>query len=155
MDPLSLTASIIAILGVSGQVGGVIRKLASVRGAPDILRALNNEITDLRLVVTSIQDAFQRQRTTTLPPSVTGSGYHASITSSLQQALDKVHELEALYHRLRPITPNASGLLKLSPVRWAREQSKVLQLRDDLKIVRLQLLGALETLALYAKRSLD
>ena len=152
MDPLSITASIIAIVGVSGQAAGVIRQLATVRGAPDLVLALNNEITDLHLLITALRDAFQRQRVTVLPPSVTGSGYHASVTSSLQQALDKAQELEALHDRLKLIAPDASGLLKLSSVKWVREKSKVRRMRDDLKTVRLQLVGVLGILNLYAKR---
>ena len=154
MDPLFVTASVIAIVGVSGQAAEAIRKLAAVRSAPDLVLALNNEITDLHLVISAIQDAFQRQRVTTLPTSVTGSGYHTSIASSLQQALDKVQELQALHVRLKPITPNASGVLKLSSVRWVRVQSRVRQMRDDLKTVRLQLVGALGMLSLYEDDSL-
>ena len=152
MDPLSFTASIIAIVGVSGQAAGAIRKLASIRGAPDIVLALNNEITDLHLVVTALRDAFQRQRVIALPPSVTGSGYHVSITSSLQQALDKVQELEALYDRLKPRTANATGSPKPNTVRWLREQSRVRQMLEDLKAVRLKLTGAVGMLNLYAER---
>ena len=152
MDPLSFTASIIAVVGVSGQAAGALRKLATVRGASDIILALNNEITDLHLVVTAIRDALQRQQVITLSPSVTGSGYHASITSSLQQAWDKLQELEALYSRLKPITSSTSAPPKLSKVAWLREQSKVRQMLDDLRTVRLKLSGALGMLNLYAQR---
>ena len=154
MDPLSFTASIIAIIGVSGQVAGAIRKLATARGAPDIVLALNNEITDLHLVVAATQDAFQRQQTISLPLPLTASGYHASIASSLHQILDKVQELEALYDRVKPVTSSASRSLKLNKVLWfrlLREQSKVRRMLDDLKTVRLKLTGALRILNLYAK----
>ena len=149
MDPLSVTASIIAFVGVSGQASRAIRKLAAVRGAPDLVLALNNEITDLHLVITTLQDALQRQQLIAMP----SSGYYTSITHSLQQALDKVQELESLYSRLKPITPNASGILRLSSVKWLREQSKIRQMRDDLRTVELQLVGALGMLSLYGNFS--
>ena len=47
MDPLSLTASIVAIIGVGGQAAKAIKKLASVRGAPASILALHNELSDL------------------------------------------------------------------------------------------------------------
>ena len=150
MDHLSLTASIIAIIGVSGQATTAIRKIAAVKDAPNLVLALNNEITDLYLVVDAIQRAFRRSQDTALSPSVIGSSYHDSVTSSLQSTWEKVQELEEVYNRLKPIAPCASGSLKFNKVVWLREQSKVRRMLDELKIVRLKLAGTLEIMNLYA-----
>ena len=154
MDPLSLTASIIAVVGVGGQAAGAIRRIAAIAGSSDIVLALNNEITDLHRVVSAIQDALERQQSTVLPLSISETGYHQSVTTSLQQALDKTTELEALYSRLKPdpsnaCSPRSSG--KFRKLAWLREQSNIRQMLDDLKSVRLKLAGALGILNLYAK----
>lgn len=47
MDPLSETASIIAIIQDSGAVGKGLKQIVTLRSAPDILLALNNEAADL------------------------------------------------------------------------------------------------------------
>ena len=59
MDPLSLTASIIAVLGAGGSVASGIERIVSLRHAPDALLALNNEIVDFQLVVRMIQELLQ------------------------------------------------------------------------------------------------
>ena len=147
MDPLSITASFIAIVGVSGHAAGAIRKLAAIKEAPDIALALSNEISDLHLVITAVRDALQRQRAITLPRSAVGS--HTSVTSLLQNALDKAQEMEALYNSLTTGLPRASDPLKFSTIRWLRRQSKVRKMLEDLKAIRLKLSGAVEILTLY------
>ena len=48
MDPLSATASIIAILQIAGSSGQVLNKLLSLRNAPQQLQQLWNEAEALR-----------------------------------------------------------------------------------------------------------
>ena len=59
-DPLSLVASIIVVVGMGGQIAKAVKKLASLKGALDSILTLDNEISDLHLVVLAI---FQRHRT--------------------------------------------------------------------------------------------
>lgn len=49
MDPLSITASIISILAVAKGVDQGLQKLQSLREVPDVILALNNEVSDLKL----------------------------------------------------------------------------------------------------------
>ena len=58
MDPILITANIIIIVGVRGQAAKAVRKLTSLKGAPDLVFALNNKISDLYLVILAIQDVF-------------------------------------------------------------------------------------------------
>ena len=48
MDPLSITASVIAVLGAASTSGAAIRKLVALRKAPEELDALLNEGEALR-----------------------------------------------------------------------------------------------------------
>ena len=154
MDPLSLTASIIAILGIGGKAAGAINKIAVLKSAPDVVLALNNEITDLRFVVSAIQDALRRQRDARLLSPGNGIGYDASVTNSLQQAMDKVTELESLYNYLQKFVSSPSSFIKFNRIAWLRKQPKIHRMLDDLKSVRLQLVGILVILNLYVDYSL-
>ena len=150
MDPLSIIASTIAIIGAGGQAAKAIRKLASLKGAPDLILALNNEINDLHLVVVAIQDVFERQQTSGVPFPGNRAGeinVDTSITKSLTQAKDKVLELEALYKRLNISIPGSSAEFK--KIAWLREQKRVKKMHEDLKSVRLKLAGALGILNSY------
>ncbi|KAL9116731.1 MAG: hypothetical protein Q9187_006741 [Circinaria calcarea] len=149
MDPLSITASIITIIGVGGQAAKAVRKLASLKGAPDLVLALNNEISDLHLVVLAIQDVFQRQQTSGLlfPGSWPGeANVNASVTKSLRDANEKVVELEALHNRLITSASGPSGSATLNRTAWLREQKRVKKMQEDLRSVRLKLTAALSIL---------
>ena len=142
MDPLSFTASIITVLGVGGQVANTIKRLASLKDASDVVLALNNEISDLRLTVMAIRYEFERQETSEITAD-------ASITSSLEQANEKVHELETLQNRLAKVVPEANGTTVKKRVTWLREQKTIQRLQHDLRGIRLQLVIALSILNLY------
>ena len=49
MDPLSISASIIAVIGTIRTVSQGLERLASLRHAPDQLLALTNEVSTLHL----------------------------------------------------------------------------------------------------------
>ena len=142
MDPLSLTASIIAIVGVGGQAAKAVRKLASLKEAPDLLLALNNEISDLSLVVSAIQDVFQRQQSSgVLFPNYRAGelSVDTSVTDTLRQAKEIVSKLEALYDRLNTSASGSSGSTTFNKVTWLREQKRVRQMQKDLRSIRLKL----------------
>ena len=148
MDPLSITASLIAVLGIGGKAAGAIYKIAILKGAPDVVLALNNEITDLRLVLTAIQDVLRKQNNDELLPSACRCRYEASVTNSLRHAASKVAELEALHDYLKPFVCRAPSSVKYHKIAWLREQPKIRLMLEDLKTVRLQLVGALSILNL-------
>lgn len=62
MDPLSLTASVITVVGVADAAGRGLKKLIALRGASDAILALNNEISDLRLTLRELDSILRDQR---------------------------------------------------------------------------------------------
>ena len=59
MDPLSETASIIAIFQGSGAVGKGLKQIVTLRSTPDILLALTNEAADLQYIVQDVDDLIR------------------------------------------------------------------------------------------------
>ena len=62
MDPLSITASALTLLAATKQVAMGLDKLASIKGAPAAVLALNNEVSDLRLVLSEAEPLLQESR---------------------------------------------------------------------------------------------
>ena len=128
MDPLSLIASIITIIGVGGKATKTIIKLASIKDAPDSILALNNEISDIRLIIVAIQDVFEKQRATGIPffgYRASEVNIDASVVSALEHANEKVLKLEALHDRLAPFTSGLGGSTTMDKVTWLREAKEV------------------------------
>ena len=149
MDPLSLTASIITIIGVGGQAAKAVKKLASIKGTPEILLALNNELSDLRLIVSAIEDVFRTQQTSSgrLHPGgqVHEASVNASIVLSLDQVNQKVHELDAMHQKMTQCASgsNTSTTPNVNKGVWLAEQKKIKRLQEDLRSSRLKLSAVL------------
>ena len=147
MDPLSLTASIIAIIGVGSQVAKTIKTLTALKDASDLNLALNNEIVDLGLITLAIQDTFQKQRIAISPEDrAEDANAYTSIINSLLQAKTKAIELELLHKRLTTTASGSHGSTCVQKFRWLREQERVRRMQEDLRNVRLKLAAALGVL---------
>lgn len=90
MDPLSVTAGIIAILGAGGVVGKRVKSLIALESAPDELLILNNEISDLQYVLNDVQDLLRRQS------DDHGAPVPLALTKALQRSRETVLALEKL-----------------------------------------------------------
>ncbi|KAK6504655.1 hypothetical protein TWF481_006594 [Arthrobotrys musiformis] len=136
MDPLSVTASVIAIVTAAGQVSNGLAKLAALRGAPEIIMALHNEVSDLRLVVHSCQSILDRH--------VTLGGWQNNVRGL-------PHELIGVKGLLDRATAVLDGILQVistklvdskgafSKIGYLREQSRLVKAKDGLRDVRMEI----------------
>ena len=136
MDPLSVTAGIVAVVGAASSVGRTLGKLASLRGAPDTIRALNNEIEDLRLILQEIDTLLRREIDSS------GPSHHQSLSGSLQRAKDKLLELEGILE-YQIMTVDDCGNTAVNRFGWARQQTQIQRIQVDLRAIRLDLVAAL------------
>ena len=142
MDPLSITASIVAVLGAGGQAARAVKKLSSLKGAPDVVLKLNNELSDLRLLILAVQDVFLTVQGNGIPLNIS-----VSTISSLKLVNEKLLELEALYHRLNSTCkPSRSDTVNVNKSVWMAEQGSLRLLQRDLRGARLKLASVIGTL---------
>ena len=138
MDPLSITASILAIFDAGGKVGKGLKKLIRLKDAPNAFLALKNEATDLHCVVQDVDDLLrQRLDEQAIPSSITGA---LSQAKSTLLALDKM-----IAYDLSMIM--ADGCQKVDRSSWLRAERKVLAIREDTKTAKLSLTYALSLLS--------
>lgn len=127
MDPLSITAGIIAVLGAGGKVAGGLSKIRGLRRAPDALLQLNNEVTDLQLLVQAIDELYrQNNETTAIQQEV--------VCSTLERAKHTVLELEKLI--AYTLTKETGVGTEVDRVNWFRYHDRVKEMRDSLRCVR-------------------
>ena len=145
MDPLSITASILTVVGAGSTIGKGLKKIISARRLPDILLQLNNEVTDLQWVVQDVDDLLRQQRQVTqedrgLLPS------HTSLTSALIYIKRTLLALESLIAYELTIVDSRDGIPRLDRIAWLRVESKATRLKDDIRTDRVRLSTALSLL---------
>ena len=132
MDPLSLTASLIAIVGATGRISKTIQKIVSIRGAPDVVSALSNEISDLRLVLQAVETLLQRGSTFPSP-------FYSSLRASLDRARAQMLELETIVEYQIMTTAGANNEPKVNRIVWTRRRGQIQRIQDELRLARLDI----------------
>ncbi|KAH0559647.1 hypothetical protein GP486_003838 [Trichoglossum hirsutum] len=140
MDPLSVSASVVTLLGATQ---AVLRLIRSVRGAPDELLLLGNEITDFRGVLSNIRGSAVEEQAlvTTTGPFPDGQSQPATTEAEVeawtQRAQNKLSELEALIKKATKAR-NTSGVGVKKRI-WLKERSRLKVMREELKDIKLNL----------------
>ena len=127
MDPLSITTSVLTLLTAANKVAKGLDKLASIKGAPAAVLALNNEVSDLRLVHCEAELLLQKHAHTAIPP-MTGD---RTLQHSVDQAKERLTDLESIIgNRLmrRMGTKDRLG--------WLYEQDKVQKALTDVRTAK-------------------
>lgn len=140
MDPLSITVSIVALIGAAQQVAVGLNKLASLRGAPAAVLALNNELSDLRLVLSEAEPLLLKHgRATAASQTVTSTvAKDTRLKLSVEGAKDKLVELESIIQN-RLLT----RLGAIDKMGWLKEQDKIRKALEDIRVVRLNITAML------------
>jgi hypothetical protein len=131
MDPLSITASILAIVGAAQQATKGVGKLRSLRNAKGDFSALLNELADLQTILA---------QATALSHDLDARGSDGAVIglkSLLKGALAQVLELDQMiqYNLSKPELDD-TGRNKLDRKGWILNESKVLALQRKLLTTR-------------------
>lgn len=136
MDPLSIAASIVALIAAAHQVAVGLNKLASLRGAPAAVLQLNNELSDLRLILSEAEPLLLKHAQLNLDPKDgdAASNQSKALKLSIERATERLIEMESvLQNRLL----NRMGAA--DRIGWFMEQDKVRKASKDLRTVRLNI----------------
>ena len=131
MDPLSITASILAIVGAAQQATKGVGKLRSLKHAKGDFSALLNELADLQTIltqVTALSHDLDARRT---------DGAVVGLNSLLKGALAQVLELDQIVqYNLSKSDLDDAGRIRLDYKGWIINESKVLALQRKLLTTR-------------------
>ncbi|KAK2882614.1 hypothetical protein FQN49_000186 [Arthroderma sp. PD_2] len=131
MDPLSLTAGIIAVGTIAGQICSAFTELRSLcHSLPGRLHALNNEVADLEIVLCELASLTEQR--TALPHSDQSSLQHL-----LKQAKTKLLDLQSIVSRLRRAYRDAAVPFVLGA--FSKEKAKLQALQEEIRSVKCDL----------------
>ena len=136
-DPLSIAASVIAVVGAAEGVGKTINKIRNIREAPNELLALINEISDLKIVLSDIGNHLTRN-TSNLQVQEEQSQHMAIL---LDRAKEQLLRLDGLvqYRLVRP--ESTSQKVRISRQEWVKATSTIKKFRDSLRDNRLNIIA--------------
>ena len=143
-DPLSITASIIAVVTAAE---GVSKKNA--QRAPSELLALVNEVSDLRVILNDVDSHLNRDAGRALL-----SDPLQHMATLLQRAKDRLLQLDQLiqYQLVKPDSTIAN--LKVSRREWVKAKNIIKKYQQSLRDIRLNIIAQMTVLNAYVLSSL-
>ncbi|KAL8969910.1 MAG: hypothetical protein Q9197_004097 [Variospora fuerteventurae] len=134
MDPLSITASVIALAGLAASTSRAFHELRSLcKNLPGRLHALSNEITDFELVLQQVVAAFEERGSDHL-----FRDHIASIPTLVERADCKLGELRAIIQRFsRSCRGNRTPLY--GAYTWYKDHPKLRALQEDIRSIKCDL----------------
>ena len=132
-DPLSITASVIAIIGAAEGVTKIFEKLRNIENAPSELLALFNEVADLTLVLRSVQN-FIRSQNAHGPQISQDQLQHLS--ELVDKAKNKVLQLEE-FMEYRLVKPDSTSKnIKVARQEWMKAKRTIKEFKQNLRDIR-------------------
>lgn len=149
MDPLSITASSIAVLSAVTLSGKNFNKLLSLRKAPAEVLELSNEVEALRSMLLIVQNSLLH-----IHGSTTYRTGEKELTVLLRAVETSVLDLEKTieYQLKRPEQVYQDGHLKISRSAWLKAAPEIERLRERIRDARSNLIAGLATINLEVRQ---
>ncbi|KAL9097281.1 MAG: hypothetical protein Q9165_000708 [Trypethelium subeluteriae] len=147
MDPLSITASLIAVSGALGTSVKALQKVASLRHAPSELLSLHNEVNSLRNFLRIVNQAFRDGEHLQLPLETT-EGLE-TVKSTLESHVQELDNLSQ-YRLKRSEVLNKNGTPKVARLAWLRMGKDIACLQRKIRDSRLDLQSMFSVLSLQS-----
>ena len=134
-DPLSIIASIIAVIGAAESVGKAVNRIRDITNAPDEVLALSNEISDLTVVLKHFETYITAADGAIISRE---SLEHLSVLA--KRAQSRLAELERIMHNHLPGPGGANKRSSRLRLQWPLLKTKVDGLRVDLRDMKLSII---------------
>jgi hypothetical protein len=146
MDPLSISAALVAFLGASGSCAKILRSVIhNANHAPDEILALSNEISDINILLSDLEATSRIIEQAGDPAEQ--SALSMALRTHLKKARSILVLLENVASDLYSVLPN--GRYKFQKLKWMQKKSSVLGLQHDLVDVKRSLNLILSSTAAY------
>lgn len=141
MDPLSISAAIVTLMGAANHVAIGLNKLSSLKGASAAILQLNDEVSDLHLILQETEPLLLRHKQAASPglaTKVTASVDEPLLLLSMERARNNLTDVESLIqNRLM----NRMGAI--DKLGWLMDQDKVRQAKENIRRTKLDITAAL------------
>ena len=141
MDPLSISASLITVLGVGGKLSKGLRKYMKLKDAPQVLQDLNDAISGLRLAANGVDEVIQTAKWQY------GIDPPENVVSAVGRMKSTLLKLESFVSYDLTI-PSASGtMIRVDRSVLLRSESRLKEFKENICAEKINLSLALNTFA--------
>lgn len=137
MDPLSLTVAIVSLLKACAQLSKTLTIVQRIKDASGLVDAMNNEVSDLRLILMHLNDYFESVKDKESGTGGVDESIFKLCSSTLDQTSDKLKEVENLMGQL--IKPQKNKESKINRAAFLRQRGYLLNLQTDVRFARQKL----------------
>ena len=135
MDPLSISASIIAVISLAATTGNCFVDLRSTcKTLPGRLHALSNEVSDLELVLCQVAAIVEKRAQDPILRD-----QQENIPHLLKQAGAKFEELTKIVRKLTEQSSASTKIPLFKLAAWRRDQPRLLALQEEIKTIKCSL----------------
>ena len=141
-DPLSVAASIIAVISAADGVAKTFFYLRKWRNAPNEALVLNNEVSDLRLILGHLERCYVQGLNR--PPI--SQDHEGMLVTLIQHTRDQILKLDKLLQRLVVKGEPTGTNVQISRLGWIKAESTIRHFCQRLRDVRLRIITHLMVL---------
>ena len=136
MDPFSLTTGVITLIGACTTSAQTLSKIKNLANAPGLIQAVNNEISDLRLILTDINEHIERTRNrrSSIRPTINEAVFRLC-TSVIDQTKNEVLEVDSLI-QYRLLKPDDETGQRVNRRAFLQHHDKLVKLQSELREFR-------------------
>ncbi|CZR68457.1 uncharacterized protein PAC_18356 [Phialocephala subalpina] len=129
MDPLSITASVIAVIGAAKQTYKALLALYSLRNAPQEVLELINEVSELQALLCLVQKATGNSSLSTLPSN--DQDFIKRLIESAREPLNQLNDLITACSRSTDADAAKRGaFLNVSFATWLKSRNSIEKIRQ-------------------------
>lgn len=134
MDPLSVTAGVIAVAGLAASTGRAFQELRSLcKTLPGKLHALSNEVVDIESVLRQVAAVFEERGNDPV-----FQAHVSSVPKLLESAHSKLEELGSIIETLSASCRGSQTPL-YGAYTWRKSQSRLQGLQEDIQSIKCNL----------------
>ena len=130
MDPLSLTASIIAVFGAGGTIAKGLGKIRHLKKAPIVLLQLHNEVSDLHLLICAVDELYRKPDDATARSAL----QEQVACRTLERAKRALLDLEELIGYI--LTKETNKGTEVDSLAWIGALKKIKEAKSNIRAAR-------------------
>ena len=154
MDPLSLATGVVTLLGACSVVTKTFRRILSLKDAPPLIQALNNEISDLQLALMDVNDYVQQIKQSRASTPIADARILRMCSLTIDDTREKIQEIDSLLHS-RLLKPSSGGKLEIKYPSLVREFSHLIKHQGDIRHSRQRILSVLSHISMKRTSAIE